>query len=182
MSFFSWTSISQGAIEEPTRRRSDNISKLSTTLFSPISPLSLPEQKRYSNKNYSTEEERLKFFEKIKDKQKTELCKNFSLYHYCPHKDNCSFAHGQHESRQTNISFIGYKTKICKMFTNEKFCIFGSRCNYIHRVKEKRYFSYFYILNKTFNNLYKELIKYENLNKDPWIVYKLILSKRQIIM
>ena len=68
------------------------------------------------------------------------------------------------------------------MFSNEMYCVFGSRCNYIHRIKEKRYFSYEYIITKLYNELYNELKKYENLDKDPWFVYRLILAKKQIIM
>ena len=181
MSFTSWSgSTLSSLIELPPRRASEKPKKISSALFSPISSNPKP-QIKYFNKNYTTEEERFKFFEKIKIKQKTELCKNYSLYHFCPHKDNCSFAHGEAELRQTNASFNGYKTKICKMFSNEMYCVFGSRCNYIHRIKEKRYFSYEYIITKLYNGLYNELKKYENLNKDPWFVYRLILAKKQII-
>lgn len=156
----------------------------SWSLSAPLFSTSDPEMKStilYDNKNYSTEEERQKFFDKIKSKQKTELCKNYELYHVCPHGNNCSFAHGEKELRNTSDSlFCSYKSKKCKMF-KRGFCIFGSRCNYIHRVKEKRYFSYTYLLNRMAQCMFSELKKYENKSKDPWVVYKILLSKKQII-
>ena len=165
------------------RRTSETIPKSKVSLFSyeTASP-SQSSQIIYNNKNYSTEEERQKFFDKIRSKQKTELCKNYSLYGSCPHGDNCSFAHGEKELRRATPSFNGYKTKICKGFTNDTYCIFGSRCNYIHRVGEKRFCKYEFINQQLAESLYQELTKYENLNKEPWIVYRVLLSKQQIVM
>ena len=53
----------------------------------------------FQKKRYSNEQERTFFFDKIKKKKKTELCKNFELYHDCFYKDECSFAHGVEELR-----------------------------------------------------------------------------------
>jgi hypothetical protein len=165
------------------RRISETTPKSKVSLFSyETTPPSQSSQIIYNNKNYSTEEERQKFFDKIRAKQKTELCKNYSLYGSCPHGNNCSFAHGEKELRRATPSFNGYKTKICKGFTNETYCIFGSRCNYIHRVSEKRFCKYEFINQQLAESLYQELIKYENLNKEPWIVYRVLLSKQQIVM
>ncbi|MCQ2817612.1 MAG: hypothetical protein MJ252_10140 [archaeon] len=134
----------------------------------------------YNNKNYSTEEERNKFFDKIKEKQKTELCKHYALYHCCPHGENCSFAHGESQLRQNTNSFQGYRTKICKLFVEDGYCVFGSRCNYIHRVKDKRYFNYSYLNNQMAERIYNELMKYENLTKEPWEILKFLSARKQI--
>ena len=85
-------------------------------------------------KRYSNQKEKQFFFEKIKRKKKTELCKNYELYHDCYYKDECSFAHGIEELRE-NILFPNYKTKLCKSFQENKVCNFGIRCNYIHHIK-----------------------------------------------
>ena len=65
----------------------------------------------FQKKRYSNEQERTFFFDKIKKKKKTELCKNFELYHDCFYKDECSFAHGVEELRQ-NCELPKYKAKI----------------------------------------------------------------------
>lgn len=150
------------------------------SLFSFATHNTRREQIIYNNKNYSTEEERNKFFDKIKTKQKTELCKHYAANQECPHKENCSFAHGEAELRNSNPNFQGYKTKICKLFHEDGICLFGARCNYIHRVFEKRYFNYSYLNYILVEKVYSELMKYENLNKEPWNVYRLILAKKQI--
>ena len=85
-------------------------------------------------KRYSNQKEKELFFEKIKRKKKTELCKNFELYHYCYYKNECSFAHGIDELRENNI-FPSYKTKLCKSFQENQVCNFGIRCNYRHFIK-----------------------------------------------
>ena len=73
-----------------------------------------------------------KVYDKIKTKQKTELCKHYSLFHTCPFGDNCSFAHGEKQLRQGISTFQGYKTKLCKSFIEDGYCFFGTRCNYKH--------------------------------------------------
>ena len=85
----------------------------------------------FFKKRFSNQEEKNFFFDKIKKKKKTELCKNWEIYHDCYYKDECCFAHGIEELRQ-NISVPSYKTKECKAFLETKFCPFGSRCNYRH--------------------------------------------------
>ena len=65
----------------------------------------------FQKKRYSNEHERTFFFAQLKKKKKTELCKNFELYHDCFSKDECSFAHGVEELRQ-NCELPKYKAKI----------------------------------------------------------------------
>ena len=86
------------------------------------------------HKRYSNQKEKEFFFEKIKRKKKTELCKNYELYHDCYYKDECCFAHGIEELRE-NIIFPSYKTKLCKSFQENKVCNFGVRCTYRHYIK-----------------------------------------------
>ena len=85
-------------------------------------------------KRYSNQKEKEFFYEKIKRKKKTELCKNYELYHDCYFRDECSFAHGIDELRE-NMLVPKYKTKICKSFQENKVCNFGIRCTYRHFIK-----------------------------------------------
>ncbi len=85
-------------------------------------------------KRYSNQKEKEFFFDKIKRKKKTELCKNYELYHDCYYKNECSFAHGIEELREKRI-LPCYKTKLCKSFINKKVCNFGIRCSYKHSIK-----------------------------------------------
>ena len=89
---------------------------------------------KINHKRYSNQKEKEFFFEKIKRKKKTELCKNYELYHDCYFKDECSFAHGIEELRE-NFIFPSYKTKLCKSFHENKVCNFGIRCTYSHNIK-----------------------------------------------
>ena len=86
------------------------------------------------HKRFSNQTEKEFFLEKIKLKKKTELCKNFELYKDCYYGDNCSFAHGLEEIRESSI-IPSYKTKLCKSFIENKTCTFGIRCSYIHKIK-----------------------------------------------
>ena len=89
---------------------------------------------KIDHKRYSNQKEKELFFEKIKKKKKTELCKNYELYHDCYYGNNCSFAHGLDELRD-NIILPKYKTKLCKNFIENKTCNFGIRCSYQHKIK-----------------------------------------------
>ena len=89
---------------------------------------------KINHKRYSNQKEKEFFFAKIKRKKKTELCKNYELYHDCYYKDECCFAHGIEELRE-NINLPSYKTKLCKSFHKNKFCNFGIRCSYRHTIK-----------------------------------------------
>ncbi len=89
---------------------------------------------KINQKRYSNQKEKEFFFEKIKRKKKTELCKNYELYHDCYFGDNCCFAHGLDELRD-NILSPSYKTKMCKSFIENKTCNFGIRCSYQHKIK-----------------------------------------------
>ena len=82
-------------------------------------------------KRFSNPEEKHFFYDKIKKKKKTELCKNWELYKDCFYKEECCFAHGIEELRQT-ISLPTYRTKECKTFNESMTCPFGTRCNYKH--------------------------------------------------
>ena len=89
---------------------------------------------KIEHKRYSNQKEKEFFFTKIKTKKKTELCKNYELYHDCYYKDECSFAHGVDELRE-NINSSSYKTKMCKSFEKNFVCNFGIRCSYRHNIK-----------------------------------------------
>ena len=89
---------------------------------------------KIEHKRYSNQKEKEFFFAKIKRKKKTELCKNYELFHDCYYKDECCFAHGIEELRD-NFLFTSYKTKICKSFNENKICNFGIRCSYRHVIK-----------------------------------------------
>ena len=148
----------------------------------------------FNKKRFSNQEERNYFYNKIKKKKKTELCKNWELYHDCFFKDECSFAHGIEELRQ-NLAIPSYKTKECKSFQETKVCPFGARCSYRH------IFMYYYFLLILFLNefskkplikhsyqllmiskeLQRELTKETNKGVDIDIIYRRIISKKKVI-
>lgn len=66
-------------------------------------------------------------------KQKTELCKTYSLGLVCPYGDACSFAHGVSELKSKSLVPAGYKTNKCRDFHNKGYCKFGLRCQFVHR-------------------------------------------------
>ena len=132
-------------------------------------------------KRYSSEEEKQFIFEKIKIKKKTELCKNWELYHDCFYKNECSFAHGMEELRN-NICSLGYKTRICKTFNEKSYCNFGPRCNYRHIIKEKRLFTYSSLIEKVGKEFLIEFNKKENEDISILQLYNQIISKRKIIV
>ena len=132
-----------------------------------ISPIEGP------NRNYINE--------KIKIKKKTELCKNWEIYHDCFYKDECSFAHGIEELRQ-NFNSIGYKTRLCKVFNEKSVCNFGQRCNYCHVIKEERLFTYKFINECNIKDLFFEIGKKDNEFISILQLYKQVLSRRKIIM
>ena len=118
---------------------------------------------------------------KIRTKKKTELCKNWEIYHDCYFKNECSFAHGIDELR-TDTPVSGSKNRLCKSFQEKGYCLFGKRCNYRHVIKEERLFTYESILNDTCNEIYNEMNKSENKDISILKFYKRILLKRRIIM
>ena len=89
---------------------------------------------KITHKRYSNQKEKELFFEKIKKKKKTELCKNYELYHDCYYGENCCFSHGIDELRD-NVPSPSYKTKLYKSFTENGICNFGNRCSYKHQIK-----------------------------------------------
>ena len=136
---------------------------------------------KYFKKKYDTKEEKHFITKKIRTKKKTELCKNWEIYHDCYFKNECSFAHGIDELRiDTPIS--GSKNKLCKIFKEKGFCLFGKRCNYRHVIKEERLFTYESILNKTCNEIYAEMNKIENKDISLLKLYKRNLLNRRLIM
>lgn len=136
---------------------------------------------KYFKKKYDTEEEKHFITKKIRTKKKTELCKNWEIYHDCYFKNECSFAHGIDELR-TDTLVSGSKNRLCKSFQEKGYCLFGKRCNYRHVIKEERLFTYESILNDTCNEIYNEMNKSENKDISILKFYKRILLKRRIIM
>jgi hypothetical protein len=131
-------------------------------------------------KTYDTDEEKSYITQKIRTKKKTELCKNWEIYHDCYFKDECSFAHGMDELRLDN-HISGSKNKLCKTFQEKGYCVFGKRCNFRHVLKEKRLFTYQFILENNCNKLMKEMNKKDS-NETLLKLYKKILFKNKIIM
>ena len=85
----------------------------------------------FMKKRFSNPEEKHFFYDKIKKKKKTELCKNWEMYKDCFYGDECCFAHGMADLRQTT-NLPTYRTKECKTFNESMTCPFGTRCNYKH--------------------------------------------------
>ena len=135
---------------------------------------------KYFKKTYDTDEEKSYITQKIRTKKKTELCKNWEVYHDCFYKNECSFAHGMEELR-LDIHISGSKNKLCKTFQEKGYCIFGKRCNFRHVMKEKRIFTYQYILEKTCQQIMNELNKKDN-NETMLKIYKKILFKNKIVV
>ena len=136
---------------------------------------------KYFKKRYDTEEEKHFITKKIRSKKKTELCKNWEIYHDCYFKNECSFAHGLDELRiDTPVS--GSKNRLCKSFQEKGFCLFGKRCNYRHIIKEKRLFNYESILKNTCNEIFNEITKNENKDCSILKIYKRILLNRRLVM
>ena len=132
-------------------------------------------------KTYDTEEEKHFITKKIRTKKKTELCKNWEIYHDCYYKNECSFAHGIDDLRKsTTVS--GNKNTLCKSFQEKGFCPFGKRCNYRHAIREERLFTYESIIINTFKEMYNEMNKSENKDISLLKLYKRIILKRTIIM
>jgi len=132
-------------------------------------------------KKYSSEEEKNFILEKVKIKKKTELCKNWEVYHDCFYKNECSFAHGIEELRK-NYGSLGYKTRLCKAFNEKGYCSFGQRCNYRHVIKEERLFTYKSIIEYNCKEILFEIGKKENEIVNLCQLYKQVLSRRKIIM
>ena len=69
------------------------------------------------------------------NKEKSELCRKFMEFGYCPYQKKCKFAHGSHELKKNNTTNSKYKTKECGAYFNEGNCRFGERCNFLHEKK-----------------------------------------------
>lgn len=136
---------------------------------------------KYFKKKYNTEEEKQFLFEKIKQKKKTELCKNYELYHDCFYKNECSFAHGIDELRQSE-ALPKYKTKVCKMFNEKAVCNFGMRCNYRHVICDVMIYSYSYLIKELSEAMKEDMEKKENVNEKILKIYKNVIYKRKVDM
>ena len=120
------------------------------------------------------------------------MCKNWTIYNDCYFKTDCSFAHGEHELRQSAQSTEKYKTKTCKMFDENFYCNYGNRCIYLHIIKYilfifnnfrvGRFFNYNNILKKTVEEFHFEVNKPENHKKDLWRVLNSVKLRKQYIM
>ena len=136
---------------------------------------------KYFKKKYVTDEEKHFITKKIRSKKKTELCKNWEIYHDCYFKNECSYAHGLDELR-TDTPVSGSKNRLCKSFQEKGFCLFGKRCNYRHVIKEERLFTYNSIVNDICNDLFNEMNKAENKEVSILKIYKRLLSNKRLIM
>ena len=136
---------------------------------------------KYFKKKYVTDEEKHYITKKIRSKKKTELCKNWEIYHDCYFKNECSYAHGLDELR-TDTPVSGSKNRLCKSFQEKGFCLFGKRCNYRHVIKEERLFTYNSIVNDICNELFNEMNKAENKDVSILKIYKRILLNKRLIM
>lgn len=61
---------------------------------------------------------------------KTELCRSWTEFGFCPYGPRCQFAHGKHEMRN-RYRHKRHKTIKCKNF-QAGYCPYGSRCCFIH--------------------------------------------------
>ena len=136
---------------------------------------------KYFKKKYVTDEEKHFITKKIRSKKKTELCKNWEIYHDCYFKNECSYAHGLDELR-TDTPVSGSKNRLCKSFQEKGFCLFGKRCNYRHVIKEERLFTYNSILNYNSNEIFNEMNKAENKDVSILKIYKRLLLNKRVIM
>jgi hypothetical protein len=136
---------------------------------------------KYFKKKYVTDEEKHYITKKIRSKKKTELCKNWEIYHDCYFKNECSYAHGLDELR-TDTPVSGSKNRLCKSFQEKGFCLFGKRCNYRHVIKEERLFTYNSILNYNSNEIFNEMNKPENKDVSILKIYKRLLLNKRVIM
>jgi len=136
---------------------------------------------KYFKKKYDTEEEKHFITKKIRTKKKTELCKNWEIYHDCFYKNECSFAHGLEDLR-TDINISGSKNRLCTSFQEKGYCLFGKRCNYRHIIAEKRLFTYESLVGFACKEILSELKKPENKDCSILKIYKRILLNRRIVM
>jgi hypothetical protein len=136
---------------------------------------------KYFKKSYDTEEEKHFITKKIRTKKKTELCKNWEIYHDCYFKNECSFAHGMEELRN-DMHINGSKKRLCKTFQEKGLCLFGKRCNFRHIIKEERLFTYDFILKTTMKEMYNEINKIDNKEMSLLKIYKRIILNRKVIM
>jgi len=68
---------------------------------------------------------------------KTEICRSWSEFGYCPYGQRCRFAHGINELRIRPSACNNFKTARCKKFI-AGYCQYGTRCRYVHDISETR--------------------------------------------
>ncbi len=104
------------------------------------------------------------------------------MYSDCYFKDNCSFAHGDKELRQSPSNPDKYKTKICKMFKENYYCNYGNRFIYLHVINDTRIYNYNNVLKKFCEECITELIKPENQNKELLKILMTLNLKKQYVV
>jgi hypothetical protein len=68
---------------------------------------------------------------------KTEICRNFKEKGACLYGNQCQFAHGSDEMRDSGKQ-NKYKTKLCQKYWIHGYCAYGARCNFLHNEDEAR--------------------------------------------
>jgi hypothetical protein len=66
---------------------------------------------------------------------KTEICRNFKEKGTCLYGNQCQFAHGSDEMRDSGKQ-NKYKTKLCQKYWIHGYCAYGARCNFLHNEEE----------------------------------------------
>lgn len=74
---------------------------------------------------------RMTFEQDRNARYKTEICRNFKERSNCIYGNQCQFAHGKQELRDSMKS-NKYKTKYCDKYWGTGYCAYGPRCNYLH--------------------------------------------------
>jgi len=68
---------------------------------------------------------------------KTELCRRWTKYGYCPYGKSCQFAHGAIELRLRHANHKKCKTVCCKKFFSG-YCPYGTSCCFVQDVSSRR--------------------------------------------
>ena len=72
----------------------------------------------------------------VKDftKYKTELCRSYQYNRRCDYGDECLYAHGIMDLKQSP-RHPKYRSKKCYSFHLKGFCLYGSRCQFLHDIE-----------------------------------------------
>lgn len=116
-------------------RLQPGVNLLETEEFRRVQPKQKRSQRNHKQKiTYSDHEDSNS---ELKQKFKTELCKNFDETGNCKFGSRCRFAHGAHEIQPKVYAGIQYKTKMCDKFYRQGYCPYGHRCLYKHTVSQQ---------------------------------------------